>query len=140
MDVALAGVQYVRAARSALKLHADIRFSVATVIAFALVVVLLPMSMLATGCDTPMLGSHLSAHGVMGGPVMNELCTMVKDPNIPDALASGGLTSFLMLIVALFAAFVAFSLPRLTPARAVIPVAEAPPPPPEPPLGERLRL
>lgn len=118
------------------KLHPDTNFALTAFTVFALVAVLLPMSMLAAGCH--MMAADLSMPSQ--GLHFSGLCDMVQDPALPDAATGSLIAAITALFVALAIGIAALVLPNTEPTRAVIPVAAAPPWPPEPPLGERLRL
>lgn len=122
-----------------MKLHSDMNFTIAAVTVFALVAVLIPMAMLMSGCSA--MASSWGMPMNDGGTHISNLCTMVKDPGIPDAVGGSSFTSLLTLLLALAVGVLAIALPRIQMVRAIIPVAAAPPPEyADPPYGERLRL
>lgn len=107
------------------------RLSMGTVIAIAMITVLLPMCM-ALDCGMGSGGMH---HSSMLG--FSSECASAMTVVAQAAVTPGSPQSLIMLLVAAFAGALVLTSPPLA-MRLVRVVAEEPPPPPEDPRGVRL--
>lgn len=107
------------------------RFSIATVIIFAMITVLLPLCMMV-GCGMT-LGemTHASAFG------LSSACVNTMASGAQAAIESGSPLSLILLLVAVFGGMLVFAAPPLA-MRTLRTDAEDPPAPPLDPRGVRL--